>query len=240
MEKQIKVPIGNKKYAYGILRGLPKNPLIIFVHGIGAFKNEHKYFNGARFFEKYGFSSFRFDLYNWHKDARKLQETKLTDHAQDLDAVIQYFRDKGYKKIHVVGHSFGGPAIFLSKNKDFESVVLWDPSIETAHLEKELENMKGSDIYYANWGLAVIIGREMIEESKRINPLKLVRKLRKPIKFIFAGKGDLKEKDWKKYYEAANEPKDIKIIPNATHNFDEDGVDIKLFQETYSWLKRFA
>lgn len=45
-----------EKNIYGVLRGgsLSK-PLIIFVHGLSGYKNEHIYYNGSRFFEKHGY-----------------------------------------------------------------------------------------------------------------------------------------------------------------------------------------
>ena len=52
MEEEIKIPLKNKKYIYGILRGSLKNSLIIFVHGFTGHKNEHQFFNGARFLKK--------------------------------------------------------------------------------------------------------------------------------------------------------------------------------------------
>ena len=115
MEKQIKIPIANKKYIYGTLRGSLKNPLLVFVHGFTGYKDEHIFFNGARFFEKKGFSTFRFDLYNWNKDARKLEECTLSLHGEDLDTVVKYLRKKGANKIFVAGHSFGGVTVLLSK-----------------------------------------------------------------------------------------------------------------------------
>ena len=99
MEKQIKIPIANKKYIYGTLRGSLKNPLLVFVHGFTGYKDEHIFFNGARFFEKKGFSTFRFDLYNWNKDARKLEDCTLSLHGEDLDTVIKYLRKKRVGKI---------------------------------------------------------------------------------------------------------------------------------------------
>lgn len=240
MEKQIKIRTPDKKIIYGTLRGSLKNPLVIFVHGLGGHKDEHIFFNGARFLEKNGFSAFRFDLYNYKADARKLQDCTLSLHAKDLDTVIRYFRNKGVKTVFVVGHSFGGPTILLSKRQDFNKVVLWDPSIRTNDLEKEFHYIKEFNSYYADWGAAVIIGKEMVEEGKLIKPPLLIRQIHVPIKLIFAGKGELKERDWKRYFDNANQPKAMAVISNASHNFNEDGTEEKLFEETLSFIKNFS
>ena len=239
MEQEIKIPLNNKKYIHGLLRGFLKNPLVIFVHGFPGHKNEHQFFNGARFFENNGFSAFRFDLYSWRGDARKLEECTLSLHGQDLDTVIDYFRNKGVKKIFVIGHSFGGLTILLSKKKDFNASVLWDPShnpavVTSSRYIKELgKYYKTDDTSYG-----FTLGKMMYEENKKLKPVELISKLNVLVKIIVAGSGVL-VKGGKKYFQAAKKPKDFIIIPKATHCFDEDGTEETLFHETLNWIKQF-
>src|SRR3989344_1297461 len=123
MEKEIKIKTSDGKYIYGVLR-LPNSgtllrerPLIIFVHGLTGHKNEHIFFNSARFFANRDWPSFRFDLYGDEKYSRHLQNCTLDTHAKDLDQVIDYFKNRGVKKVFVVGHSYGGLTILKSKKK---------------------------------------------------------------------------------------------------------------------------
>lgn len=239
MEKEIKIPIGKKKYIYGILRGALNNPLIIFVHGFTGHKNEHQFFNGARFFEKKGFSSFRFDLYNWHKDARKLEDCTLSLHGKDLDMVVTYFRKKDVKKIFAAGHSYGGVTILLSRKRDFDAVVLWDGTGDgdtpiNARYLKELNRY-----YFDEWSYGFTVGRAMYKENKKLKPSKLIKDVYVPIKIIVAGAGGLID-DGKRLFRNANEPKDLAMIKGATHVFDEDGAEEELFKETYNWVRKFA
>ena len=240
MEKQIKIPIANKKYIYGTLRGSLKNPLLVFVHGFTGYKDEHIFFNGSRFFEKKGFSTFRFDLYNWNKDARKLEECTLSLHGEDLDTVVKYLRKKGANKIFVAGHSFGGVTVLLSKKKEFQAAVLWD-SAGDRDVRLNAKYIKELGKYYFEEGAyGFTISKAMYEENnKKLKPSKLIRLMPMPIKIIVAGAGIMVE-EGKKLYQNANEPKDFVIIPNAAHTFDEEGTEEKLFQETYNWLNSFA
>ena len=240
MEKQIKIPIANKKYIYGTLRGSLKNPLLVFVHGFTGYKDEHIFFNGARFFEKKGFSTFRFDLYNWNKDARKLEECTLSLHGEDLDTVVKYLRKKGANKIFVAGHSFGGVTVLLSKKKEFQAAVLWD-SAGDRDVRLNAKYIKELGKYYFEEGAyGFTISKAMYEENnKKLKPSKLIRLMPMPIKIIVAGAGIMVE-EGKKLYQNANEPKDFVIIPNAAHTFDEEGTEEKLFQGTYNWLNSFA
>lgn len=239
MEKQIKIPIADKKYIYATLRGPLNNPLLIFVHGFSGYKDEHIFFNGARFFEEKGISTCRFDLYNWKKDARKLEECTLSLHGQDLDTVVDYFRKKGVKKIFVAGHSFGGVTVLLSKKKDFDAAVLWDSSgNRDVHLDAKY--VKELNMYYFQEGAyGFTISKAMHEENnKKLTPTKLIRSMHMPIKIIVAGKGILVE-EGNKLFQNANSPKDYAVIPNATHNFNENGTEEKLFLETHNWIKKF-
>lgn len=236
MEKQIKIPLLNRKYIYGTLRGSLEQPIIIFVHGFTGNKDEHIFFNGARFFERQGLSSFRFNLYHWKKDARKLEECTLSLHGEDLDSVARYFRKKKVKKIYVAGHSFGGLTILLSKDKNFDRAILWDASIDPADVSKA-KYIKELDKYYVtDDAYGFTISKEMYEENKKLKPFELINNFNVPVKIIVAGKGELL-KGGTKYYHLANDPKDFAIIPDATHCFDEDGTEEMLFEETLKWIK---
>lgn len=240
MEKQIKVPLGNKKNIYGILRGSLDKPLLVFVHGFTGHKNEHQFFNGARFFEKKGISTFRFDLYNWAKDARKLEECTLTLHGQDLDVVVDYFRKKGVGKIFVAGHSFGGVTVLLSKKQDFDAAVLWDSSGDK-YVRRNAKYIKELDKYYFDeFSYGFTISKEMYEENnKKLKPTELIKDMRIPLKIISAGAGEMIN-EGKLLFQKANQPKDIAVVGGATHCFDEDGTEEKLFQETHNWIKKFV
>ncbi len=239
MEKEIVIPLGENKNLRGILRGKTTSPLIIFVHGFTGHKNEHQFFNAARFFEKKGFSSFRFDLYSWRKDARKLEECTLSLHGKDLDSVIDYFRKEGIKKLFVVGHSFGGVTVLLSRKKNFDVAVLWDSTGDAdVHINAKFIPQLNR-YYFDEWAYGFTIGKDFYEENNnKLKPSKLIKKIDVPIKIITAGAGELAV-DNKKLFENANKPKEFAIIPNATHCFDEDGTEEKLFEETFDWLKKF-
>lgn len=231
MEEQIKIPLSNNKYTYGVLQGNLKNPLIIFVHGFTGYRDEHIFFNGAKYFIRNNISSFRFNLYGEEVDSRKLNETPLSINADDLDSVISYFKDKGVKEIIIVGHSYGALAILLSKKQGFDKVVLWEPSNNPNSITDDAVYLKEKQLYYYNkWGVAFTIGKEMFEENKTIEPLKLFKLLKIPVKIILAGNGELKD-----YW--SDELESSVIIQGATHNFDEYGVEEKLFNETLKWVK---
>lgn len=237
MENNLKIPTPDRKIIYGKLRGPLSQTLVIFVHGLGGRMDQHIYYNGARFLEKHNISSFRFNLYSWEDDARNLSDCTIETHSNDLDTVIGYFRKQGAKKIFVVGHSFGGPTILLSKNKDYDGVILWDPSYAEPLSFKDAEYIDCLDMYKGRWEFEILFNKEMVEEEKDLKDReeKAIQGIKVPIKVITAGNGFLKE-GGKKYFELASDPKEHVVIEGAGHTFDEDRIEEKLFEETLSWI----
>ena len=240
MEKQVKISTSKKKQIYGLLRGSLKRPLVVFVHGLTGGMNEHQFFNGARYFEKMGFSSFRFNLYGWEKNARKLHECTLVTHAEDLDKVISYFRRRGVRKVFVVGHSYGGKTILMSKGRKFDAAILWDPSHNFSPLftkTKYIPSLKG----YVDLGgsFGILVGKRMVEEEKKFPWKEKIQTIGIPVKIICAGKGIL-VRGCKAYYKHAPDPKELTVVAQASHCFDEEGTEGKLFEETARWFKRFV
>jgi len=238
---KIKIPRANK-FVYGKLRGSLKKPLIIFVPGLFCSINEHYFFNGAKYFAKHGYSVFRMNLYDHHKDARKAAACTLTTHAGDLDVVVDYFREKKVRQIFVVGHSNGGAVVLLSKNKNFDGVVLWDPAHEKRSGYKKysyVTRLPGSKHYRMRWAIDYILPKNLVEEAETISYENLIKDIHAPIKIIVAEKGVLVPYG-KRYFKKANDPKDFHVLKNSGHTFDEDGAEDRLFKETRKWFDRFS
>lgn len=241
MEQEIKIKAKDKAVIYGILKeAKDSDKLVIMVHGLTDHQNNHLFFNGRKFFSDKGYSVFTFDLYSWEKDGRKFKDCTLKTHAKDLNAVLEHFKEK-FSKVYLVGHSLGCPVILLSDFDIAKAVVFWDPSYDFEEFMKMISKFDdGLGVYVLNGAYEVIVRGEMHKSLTTDFPdsFKLVNKLHKPLKIIAAGKGLLLEGAGK-YFEAANEPKELKIIKGATHCFDEEGKEDELFDETLSWLIKF-
>lgn len=241
MEKEVTVRTPDRKIIYGRLRGSLNKPLVIFVHGLTSHMDEPLFFNGARFFEKKGFSSFRFNLYDGRKGSRILTQSTLKTHASDLIAVASYLSQKGAKKLFVVGHSYGGPTILLSDLSFYRAAVLWDPSYGFRWKEgKVLRKVPALDAYVMRWGIEVLLNKEMVRYHNTLRWESLIENLHFPMKIICAEKGIL-FKNWrqalKKYPVAGPHNQNFVVIKNADHSFSTDIAMKKLFQETIKFLK---
>lgn len=244
MEKNLRIKLSKKLSLYGKFSGFFNQPLFIIVHGLPGNMDEEFYHLAARWFGRHGFSTFRFNLYGYQRDARQLMDCTIKTHSADLDAVIHYFRKRGTRRVFVAGHSFGGLTILYSRNQDFDGAVLWDPSYKisftkTAYGFPGGKYVKEINGYLMRWGVNVIIGKAMAEEIDSLPWDLIAKNFKVPFKIILAGKGVLRNA--KKYLNGVKTEKDLIIIKGATHYFnDQAGMQEKIFKASKEWFKRFV
>lgn len=234
----IKTP--DKKNIYARLHGTFNKPVIIVVHGLGGSMGGALEYNSAQYFKKHDFSTLLVNLYDSRKGARKLHECTLKTHGKDIDAVVKYLKKRGVKKIFIAGHSYGAPSIMLSNHTEFKGIALWDGS-NLPEISKELlkwKYIKQLNGRLTDGGTSELVGEAMIQESKSLETLDLIKKIKVPIKIIVAGEGPIKFK-LKAVYAAANEPKSYFIVEGAEHDFSKEGAQEKVYSETAKWFKKF-
>lgn len=236
MEKEIKIRTNDDHLIYGTLSYTSKEKkIIIFVHGLCGHRNRPFLYNGSKFFNSKGFSTFRFDLYSIENKARKLKDCSTKTHTSDLNCVLNYFKNK-YKKIYLIGHSLGGPTILLANAKEVNSIVLWDPSFDVYEaLLKYLKFNSKLNCYILDDGRQFLLSKNMVEEWKLFGS-NLLKCFSKPTKIIYVGKG-IPYSNWRKYIDKIKIKHKFKKISNASHSFSERGVEKKLFEETLKWIK---
>lgn len=249
MQKNLNLKTLDKKIIYWKL-DTPKGKskwLVIFIHGLTDNFDSHMLPNSAKYFTSKWYTTYRFNLYGDEKQARKLKEVRFKNHIQDVNTVIKYFQKAWAQKIFLVGHSLGWLTILYSNIKHVSWIILRDASIGGKDLLDEVDYNVKTGIYSIDrWdGFKHIIGASMYKDFL-IKPQKHLEKISKihiPIKIICAEKWV--QKIWKiiyktAYYEAANEPKKLIIIPGSGHCFDEKWVEQKLFTETYKRVKKYS
>jgi len=226
MENTITLTTEDNKKIDVITNGDSKK-IIIFVHGLTGGKQEHALYNAARFFPSHGFMTARFNLYGYSDKERKLEECTITIHAKDLNIVINHFKEKD---IYLVGHSLGGPTILLADTKKVKKIVLWDPSLTTKQLKERYTYCKELDLYYAKRRYIHMVNKEMMQEFEKDNWVQIINQTQIETKIIFA-----ENYEYAALKEQINKP--YTIIKGATHGFDEEGAEEKLFEETLKFIQ---
>lgn len=237
MEKEIRIATGDNHFIYGNLAGgkSRSRKLVIFCHGFTGNRNEHIFFNGAKFFSENGYDTFRFDFYNDQKKARHFEETSISQHGSDITAVVNHFKKK-YDKIYLVGHSFGGTSLLFANHESIVAMVFWDASYVVSRDEKSFFKTKNPPTI--DFGIRVIVGKRFTRELFDFPDCgALIAAVHVPVKFIGAGRGNFT--DSKKYYDHANQPKSLSKIAAADHCFNTLKSEAKLLEETLDWLRKF-
>ncbi len=239
MQKTIKIKTKDGFQIYGDLLSAPKpsNKLVIFCHGFTGNRNEHIFFNGSQYFTKKGFDTFRFSFYSDEKGARHFENTKISQHGQDITTVVNHFSKK-YKKIYLVGHSFGGTSLLFADSSKVSAMVFWDASYMDSVNKIELTYNKAKAVHTVDWGMTVMVGKIFAEELLHFPDCgELIKKIHAPVKFI--GIGNSNTSPSKKYFIKANEPKSLAVVKDAVHNFNSPDTEQKLFEETYAWVRKY-
>ena len=212
--------------------------LIIFVHWLTSSQNEKMFVEGEKFFNVKWFSTLRFNLYwDWLQE-RKLNEVWLQDNIDDVNCFLKFWNKLWYNSVFLVGHSYGWIASLYADLSDVTWLLMWDSSIWWRWLLEDVYE-DGQWWYYIDWwdGYSHYIGEKLFKDFQIPSEkfLKKISEVNIPVKIIWA-------EFWlaetaKKYYEYANEPKELTIICWADHRFLCWWMD-ELFYESLNWINR--
>ena len=236
MRNKIELKTDDNHVIYGTLDLNNNKTLLIFVHGFTGSQNEHHYFNAVQFFTKQNFDTFRFDFYSKNKNGRSLSDCSLTDHSNDLNLIINNFKDK-YDKLIVIGHSLGGLVILKSDLSNVSKIILWDPTTPFKDLKhKNATYDSDLDKYLVKGKMDFYVGKKLFDEWMSSDFDILLPKINIPCKIIFAGNNN-KFELWEPYLDKINVEHEFVTVESATHCFIEEGTEQKLFEETLKWIR---
>ena len=229
----MKFPIPNS-YTYSEV----SNPkwLIIFVHWLTSSQDEEIFVQWEKIFNAKWFSTLRFNLYwDWPKE-RKLNEVCLQDNIDDVNCALKFWNELWYKSIFLVWHSYGWIANLFANLSGVTWLLMWDSSIGWEQLLSDVYCDEKWEHYIDWWdGYRHYIGKKLFKDfqisSERF--LEKISEINIPVKIIWA-------EFWlaetaKRYYEYANEPKELCIITWADHRFLNREMK-GLFNESLNWI----
>lgn len=219
---------------------------VILAHGLTGHVNEYIHMSARDFFTKRGYDVYRISFYCDGENHRKLQNTTLQIHANDLNKLIQHLKEeKSYDNIYVCGHSYGGATILFA-NPETSANAFWDSTIypwegHWRDLATNLEHF-GEEFFIQCWtGMPMLFGNAMLEEAKTNNP-EIMRKkaasISSPSFVGIAEYGDFEKNKRKELYESLTCKKEYTLIKGADHCFNNGNTVQDLLEETYKWFER--
>lgn len=250
MEIKIKSKKFKGKFIYAHIAGEKKGgTLVVFMSGFSGSKKFFLFEEASLEFRKNGFATLRLnfcgDEEEYHRDMPNLQDFSFAVYAEELKNVLHTVGKK-FKKIVLVGHSFGTPIalMFLKKYKSYAlktQLVVWDPSVLPFHRKlmdkdftfdavKKLHTQKGG-------GDVLVFNSKFYKElSEATNSVEIFKKLNIPACIIGAEKGA--GKDVRKYFSKIKDKRfsTLLVIKGADHLFEGKHVQKELFEETLKSL----
>jgi len=244
-ETEVKTPLSDSNlFIYGTLRGDYSNPLIILCHGYGGWMHEMLLYNGARYFEKEGFSTLRLSMYGGGENSRKISESDVKTHASDVDDVVAFAKNAGAEWVGVAGHSYSGMAIVYSNKQAFDAACLWDPTHTDGYDEPQaIKNLRDDFVfvdsinaYVSGIGSGHVYAKAVFDNNYPKSD-EMAAKFSVPTCVINASWSEGQQSYGKKYVENINAESNQVIIPDSTHPFTTEGAAEKLFAATIEFFK---
>ena len=166
------------------------NPVIILCHGFSTSKDGRTYLNLERIFNDSGLVTFRFDFFGHGESGGQFEDITISEAVDDVLSAVGYVKQAGYRKIGLVGSSFGGIAsiIAASRTKDLYVLALKSPVsnymgmlISRDH-NKNIEEWKESgfiDVFGAE-GQSLRLNYSFFEDAQRIRGYEAAEKITIP------------------------------------------------------------
>jgi pimeloyl-ACP methyl ester carboxylesterase len=205
----------------GLFHPVDSDSVIILCHGLGGDNSEWGRFEPtATKFNEAGYNVLRFDFGGCGESYKA--PLILENHLDDYKSAISYLENKGFKKIIVLGLSFGGLIATKANDSRVQALILWAPMTNPKNYrwEERFSTSELKELKYDEW----------IE----IQQEKMLTKTNVPTLIIQGDSDRIIQKD--DTLKAAELIKDstLYMIENDTHDLKE--LDI-FIDKTIAWLK---
>src|SRR3989338_4229217 len=131
----------------GLLSLVGEDKVTILCHGHSSSKNNKTYDAMVPILNDARVSTFRFDFYGNGESECKFEESNLSDSIDATTGAIKLVKEKGFKKIILVGSSFGGlsSTMTASQSKDLYALVLKSPVSDYGEVHFERYGKEGME-----------------------------------------------------------------------------------------------
>ncbi len=216
----------------GILSNPTSNkekPIIIICHGFSGSKNSRICIMLEKVLCKRKLSTFRFDFFGHGESGGKFEDVTVSEGVDDILSAIKYLKKQRYKKLGLIGISFGGNAGIMaaSKTNDIFILALLSPVSDYEEREygiksrEELEEWKnkGYRYYAGSHGRKLRLNYTFFEDFKKNKGYEAARKIKIPVFIVHGNKDENVSVEQSK--KTANLIKNckIEIIENADHKY---------------------
>ncbi len=174
-------------------------PLIVLCHGFSTSKDGRTYIGLEKRLNQADIGTFRFDFFGHGESDGKFEDITISNAVGDVLGAIRWVKEFGYKKIGLMGSSFGGFASMVSagQSNDLFVVALKSPVSDYLGLLLAQDRKLDVDAWRKN-GFTAFAGAEgqnlrlkfsFYEDAERYDGYSYARKIKVPV-FIVHGARD--------------------------------------------------
>lgn len=225
--------------------GPDQDRIVIVCHGFtGSKEGGGKALAMAEEIGKRGYSTFLFDFSGCGESTATFADISLSGHVNDLKCAVDYCYNLGFKTIITVGRSFGGATVLChcGIDKCVAGVSCWSAPAEPYQLfslrTPNKPAAKNDLVPLSGQGGTVLVKNKFFADLKSHNVIHNASLIApRPLLVVHGEKDDVvPQANAENIYQAAGEPKSIRIIANADHQFT--GHYQEVWQVFFHWLDK--
>ena len=215
---------------------------VIFSHGLFSSKDGYKITKMAEAIVNSGFNLMTFDFTFSGESPGSIKDISLEEEIDDLKCAINYFKETGIKKIHLMGSSMGAAITILTASLNIyniESVMLIATPLSFKKLIPEFTendiNAMNLDGFTSIDG--VLVNNHFIKEIFNINMIDAVKKINIPSLLIHGQKDNIVDIE-NLYLYIQNCPSACSyfIIEDGDHNLTKESDILTISEKVTDWL----
>lgn len=167
-----------------------EKPIIILCHGFSSSKESSTYVKLQDILNKHNISIFRFDFFGHGESEGKFEDITESEAVDDILNAIKFLKELGYKKIGLIGSSFGGIASIMAASKTNDLFILALKCPVSNHLEKNIATKteeelkdwkeKGHRLYTRKDGTKLRLNYTFVEDFKNNNGYEAAKHIKIP------------------------------------------------------------
>lgn len=221
-------------------------PLIIVCHGFtGSKEGGGGAVSMADELARLGFASLLFDFTGSGESEGPWEEITLSRQVDDLGAVVDWARSRGYRRIILNGRSFGGTTIlaYAAFDRQIAAVCTWAAVARQLQLfskfsEKrpDLDGPACDRIILVNDNGSIYLKRRFFQDLQHYNlPACAARIAPRPLLLIHGTADEVVPiTDAQLLFNAAGDPKKLALVKDADHRFLDHRAQV--WDHFFSWL----
>ncbi len=226
----------------GALTGELKDKLIIICHGLADTKDNPTFVTLAEELDEFA-PVFRFDFSGNGESEGTFEEATYHKEVEDLEAVIDHFKEQGVKKFCLIGHSMGGGVVQVVAGKREEvATIISLAGVGRAEAFKDkfpqvIEALENDEPAYFFRSKKYPVSKKYVESTQTINIMSYAKTCRCPVLAVQGSNDLLIRKDHTQEW-LDNLPHNnwkFEIIEGADHAFNRK-VSEEAYEETMQKL----